>query len=126
MFSIFVDICKEVIDNLKENDLETKKDRLRVAEILNDISNVLNDTAEKLKNDIYPHANCSIMEHLVNEIKPKLKDYLSEDKINKLEESIVEVIFIEKQFQKRKEPDTISNIEESAGQFKAMSILLKF
>lgn len=126
MFGIFVDICKEIITQIKDNNRETKENRLRVAQILDDISHLLHDTAEKLSNDVYPHANCAIMEELSYQLKSNLITYIDEERSNKLEEVLKEVILIEKQFAKRKDPETIPSIEGASGQFKAMSLLLRF
>lgn len=125
MFELFVDICKKVIDLIKENDKETKENRLMISNVLNDISNLLTDTAEKLKNDIFPHTNCAIMEHLSYELSSKLIKYMDENQIKELNECLNEVVFLEKQFVKRKDPNTIPSIEEAAGKLKSMSILIK-
>jgi hypothetical protein len=126
MFSTVIDICKSVIDLIykdKEIKLET---RLRVSSILNEISNILQDTADKLKKDEYPHSNCVTMRSLSNNLHFILIDIVNMDVLDNLHSLLVESSEIERHFTTRKEIDTISKIEEASGEFKAMSIILNF
>jgi hypothetical protein len=126
MFGTVIDICKSIIDLIskdKEIKLET---RLRVSSILNEISNILQDTAEKLKKDEYPHSNCATMRSLSNNLHFILIDIVNMDILDNLHSLLVEASEIERHFVTRKETNTVSKIEEASGEFKAMSLILKF
>ena len=76
MISTVIDICKNIIDFIRQSD-EVEKDNIeRISDILNNISNVLNDTAEKLLNDVYPHDNCVVMQRLSKDLHSNLLGYL--------------------------------------------------
>jgi hypothetical protein len=125
MISTVIDICKNIIDFIRQSD-EVEKDNIeRISDILNNISNVLNDTAEKLLNDVYPHDNCVVMQRLSKDLHSNLLGYLPKEDIDILYNSLMESSMVEKEFALRKELDTIPSIERAAGEFKAMSILIK-
>ena len=63
MFGALLDLCMTVFDHLKsENELRLET-RLRVSGILEEISDILRDTANKIKADDYPHYNCVLLEN---------------------------------------------------------------
>jgi vesicle coat complex subunit len=126
MFSLFVDVCKKGIEMFVSYKKNEQEDRLRVAEILLDISKILDDTADKLSQDFYPHNNCIIMERLSSELKNKIKPFMTDEQSDILELCLKDVVFLEKQFANRKDPDTIPSIRSASGEFQAMSILLRF
>lgn len=126
MWSLIIDVCKTVIDLISKNEEIKLETRLRVSSILSEISDVLSDTAEKLKNDEYPHSNCIVMERLTNNLHFILIDLVSADILDNLYSLLIEASQIEKQFAVRKESNTIPRIEEVSGEFKAMSLFLKF
>jgi hypothetical protein len=125
MFGIVIDICKSVIDLVsKDKEIKLEK-RLRISQILSEISSILQDTADKLKKNEYPHANCAAMTSLSNNLHFILIDLVNMDMLDNLHHLLVEASQIEKQFALRKELDTIPKIEEAAGEFKAMSLILR-
>lgn len=126
MIDIFVDICKKGIELFLLNKKEQKEDRLKVAEILLDISALLKDTAEKLVIDFYPHNNCVVLERLSTELKSKILPFMSNEQSDLLEVTLKDVVLIEKQFAHRKDPETIPSIYRASGEFQAMSLLLRF
>ena len=126
MISEIIDVCKSIIDyTLKHNEIK-EEEKKRISELLLEISGILDDTANRLSNDDYPHNNCVVMERLSMELHQNLLGYLPKSDINVLRDSLIEASQIEKQFALRKEPDTIPSIERAAGEFKAMSMLIKF
>lgn len=126
MFDIVLDICKSVID-LVHKDQEIKLDtKLRVSSILSEISNILQDTADKLKKDEYPHSNCVVMKRMADHLHFSLIDLVNMDVLDNLHKVLIESSEVEKQFALRKELDTIPKIEEAAGEFKAMAMILRF
>ena len=125
MISTVIDICKNIIDFASKNkQIQTQK-KEKISDILNEISLILKDTADKLNNDEYPHGNCVVMEKLSNELHKNLIEYFPEEDINELHNVLVESSRVEKEYHTRKEPDTIPSILRASGEFKAMSILLK-
>lgn len=125
MLSTVIDICKSVIDFIRQSD-EVEKDNIeRISGILNDISEVLNDTAEKLLEDVYPHDNCVIMQRLSQDLHSNLLGYLPKEEIDILYDALMQSSMVEKEFALRNEPDTIPTIQKASGEFKAMSMLLK-
>ena len=124
--STVIDLCKYSIGLFKNNQNESKEERLRISSVLNDIGSILNDTADKLSSDIYPSDNCVIMERLVTELLPKILPYMDDEDAERLMSALNEVVYLEKLYVKRKESDIINSIRESSGEFKAMSLLLKF
>lgn len=126
MISEIIDICKNVIEFIRQRDEVEKESIEKISNILNDISNVLNDTAEKLLKDEYPHDNCVIMQRLSKDLHTNLLGYLPKEEIDILYNALMESSMVEKQFALRGDPDTIPSIERASGEFKAMSMLIKF
>jgi len=126
MFSVVIDILKGVVDFLQKTEQVNIESKKRISQNLDEISSILNDTAEKLKRDEYPHMNCTILEHLSDNLQFQISDILTFDELEKLRSSLRESSLVERQYAIRKEPDTIPSIEKAAGEFKSMSILLNF
>ena len=125
MFSIIIDICKSIIDLISKDNEVRLETRLRMSTILLEISQVLQDTADKLKKDEYPHSNCAVMERLSNNLHFILIDLVNMDVLDNLYELLVQSSQVEKQFATRNDPDTIPTIEKAAGEFRAMSMILR-
>ena len=125
MISVVIDICKNVFDMISKNEKENQEKIEKIANVMEEISKVLDDTSEKLIKDEYPHNNCIIMEILSKKLHESINEYLTEDESKELENSLLEASQVEKQFALRKEPDTIPLLQKASGKFKAMSILLK-
>ena len=125
MISVVIDICKNVFDMISKNEKENREKIEKIANVMEEISKVLDDTSEKLIKDEYPHNNCIIMEILSKKLHESINEYLTEDESKELENSLLEASQVEKQFALRKEPDTIPLLQKASGKFKAMSILLK-
>lgn len=125
MISLVIDLCKTAIDYVVKNKEINLVTRLRISEILLEISQILEDTANKLSKDEYPHANCSVMEKLSEHLHFSLIDYVPQDDLDQLYVKLKEASQLEKQFSIRKTPEVIPNILKISGEFKAMSIILK-
>jgi len=126
MFSVVIDILKGVVDFLQKTEQINIESKKRISQNLDEISSILNDTAEKLKRDEYPHMNCTILEHLSDNLQFQISDVLTFEELEKLRSTLKEVSLIERQYAIRKEPNTIPSIEKAAGEFKSMSLLLNF
>lgn len=123
MLDIAVDLCKNVIEYIITNKkIEDDKKKL-LSEILDKISEVLENTAQSLKIDEYPHMNCAILDTLSKKLLSVISIYMSKEDAIRLSEVLQKSSQIERQFSVRNEPDTIPEIERSAGEFKAMSLL---
>lgn len=125
MLSIAVDICKTIIETLRKSKELRLDDRLRVSTILEEISKIILDTAEKLKIDEYPHYNCALLEKLSERLHFHLIDFVKPADLDNLHDTLKEASQIEKTFALRKEPETIPSLEEAAAEFKTLSILIK-
>lgn len=126
MFGTLVDICKTILDYVRAEGELRSETRLRVSSILEEISNVLKDTSEKLKNDEYPHFNCVILERLSDNLHFNLIEHVKPDQLDNLHSLLKEASQIEKLYNVRKEPNTIIELEKTSAEFKSLSILMKF
>ena len=125
MLDLAVNLCKNIIDFINsEKRIETENRKL-VSDILTEISDILDNTANSLKKDEYPHKNCQIMQNLSLNLCDKLSKYISQSDLNRLETVLIDASRIEGEFALRNEPDTIPRIEMASGEFKSMAILMK-
>lgn len=125
MLSVAIDLCKNIVDIIQKNKSANQQSKIRISEVLNEISNILEDTAKKISEDEYPHMNCQVMKNFANELHFYMMDYLNNDKIDQLHKTLIEASEIEKTYALRKDPETIPTLYEAAGEFKALSILIK-
>lgn len=125
MLSIAIDLCKTIIENLRKEDELNLDLKIRISSVFNKISDILLDTAQKLKSDEYPHYNCVLLEKLSDTLHFHLIDLVEPSVLDNLHSVLRESSQIEKTFTLRKEPDTIPNLESAAAEFKAMSILFE-
>lgn len=123
MLDIAVDLCKNVIEFIITNKKIEDDKKKSLSEILNNISEVLDNTAQSLKRDEYPHMNCVILDTLSKKLLEVISKYMSKEDTIRLSEILKQASEIEKQFSIRKEPNTIPELEKFAGEFKAMSLL---
>jgi hypothetical protein len=125
MLDIAVKLCREALEFfLKKNELD-RQHRERVSNLLDEISEILQYTANDLRKDIFPHGNCQILSGLSVKLKGYLNNVVPEEDLNKLMNALMESSQVETQFAIRQLPDTIPTIEKAAGEFKIMSMLLK-
>jgi hypothetical protein len=101
-----------------------KEKKEKISQILEEISLVLQDTANKLKVDEYPHGNCVVMEKLSLDLEKKLQGEIPDEDIKYLIDGLIQSSKLEKEFSFRKDPETIPEIERASGEFKTMSMLL--
>jgi hypothetical protein len=126
MLSVVIDICKNVLDFVIQNNTIKKNQKETISNILLEISNILEDTANKLSIGEYPHGNCVVMERLSNNLHFNLIDFVPQDDIDRLHENLIKSSNLEKEYANRENPETINSIKIAAGEFKSMSILIKF
>jgi hypothetical protein len=126
MFSIVIDICKNVLDFVIQNKTIKNNQKETISNILLEISNILEDTANKLSIGEYPHGNCIVMERLSNNLHFNLIDLVPQEDIDRLHDSLLKSSNLEKEYANRENPETIKSIKMASGEFKSMSILIKF
>jgi hypothetical protein len=123
MIDILIKIGSLVVDifkNYREDDEEKKE---RVAELLDKISNLLEDLHVDLMVGEYPHGKCAEMELLAAHLKDVLKDHLEEEYLEMLVKNLNSAIEIEKLYAYRDDPEILNDIKRASGYFRAASIL---
>lgn len=125
MLATAIELCKsalELVFKSKEMRSETK---VRVGILLEEISKVLEDTANSLSKDVYPTFNCALMEKMCGHLHYHIKDIVPEDQLDKLYVALREASQVEKQFAIRHNPDVIPSIYEAAAEFKSLSLMMR-
>lgn len=125
MLSIAIDLCKNIIDLVKKEREVKLEEKLRISSILEEISNILIDTSNKIKSNEYPHYNCILMEKMANELHFHLLDHVSPQELDNLHQVLKEASQVEKQFAQRENPETLIEIDKAAAEFKALSMFMK-
>ena len=126
MIGQMFDIAKSFLQFiLVTKDIEKEK-KQKISETLLEISQILDDTADKLLKDEYPHNNCVVMERLSTNLLDIVKDYLPENiSYESAHKVLLEASHLEKHYANRKDEITIPTIQKAAGEFKALSIMSK-
>lgn len=125
MLSIAIELCKNALEYINTNKHAKSELKLRISVLLEEISKLLEDTANKLEKDEYPHFNCALLEKMTNHLHFHLMEHVPQDEVDSLRKVLLESTQIEKEFTKRNEPETIPQIKKAAGEFKAMSLIMK-
>jgi hypothetical protein len=124
MFSTIVDIAMKIVDYVRDNNKLKREERENLSNILNEISEIILDTAVKLKKDQYPHNNCVVLEKLANNLHLNLIDHVEQDELDKLHGLLMDASNIEKFYAYRHNEDILRDLMKISGEFKAISILL--
>jgi hypothetical protein len=126
MFGALLDLCKTVFDHLKsENELRLET-RLRVSGILEEISDILRDTANKIKADDYPHYNCVLLENLSDKLHFNLIEHVNVEELDRLHKLLRESSQVEKLYNLRKDPEVVKELEKTSAEFKSFALSIKF
>lgn len=125
MLDLCVSLVKDAIELVIKSKQIRNDTKLRISVLLEEISKILSDTANKLEKDEYPHFNCSLMEKLSDHLHFHLTDTLPKKQLDELEQVLREASQVERQFATRKDPGTIPSIINASAEFKAVSLLLK-
>ena len=126
MISTVIDLCKSIIEQVRNEGVLRLETRLRVSSILEEMSSVLKDTAVKLEKDEYPHYNCVLMENFANQLHFHLIDHVKPNELDELHTQLINASQVEKQFALRKEPETIPELYKVAAELKTISMFMKF
>lgn len=125
MLSIAIDLCKNALEYIKTSKHAKLELKMRISVLLEEISKLLEDTAIKLEKDEYPHFNCALLEKMTNHLHFHLIEHVPQDEVDNLRKVLLESTQVEKEFTRRNEPETIPQIKKAAGEFKAMSLIMK-
>ena len=125
MLNIAIELCKNALDYVNTNKRAKNELKLRISILLEEISKLLEDTAIKLEKDEYPHFNCALLEKMTNHLHFHLMEHVPQKEVDELRRILIESTQVEKEFATRHETNTIPNLKTAAGEFKAMSLLMK-
>ncbi len=125
MLDLCVSLLKEGIDLYSKSKGVKNETKLRISVLLEEISNVIHDTAKKIEKNEYPHFNCSLMEKMSQKLIFYLKEHLPENIINDIELSLREAGQVEKLFASRNEEGVIEKLYSHAANIKTISMFLK-
>lgn len=125
MILTVVELFKNILDYIKDDQNIKLDNRLRISSVLQEISEILIDTANKLSKDEYPHYNCVLIERLSEQLHFHLIDFVKPLELDNLYNTLKEASQIEKLFAIRKEPHVIPEIEKAAAEFRAFALLMK-
>lgn len=125
MLSTAIELCKNALEYINTNKRAKIELKLRISVLLEEISKLLEDTALKLEKDEYPHFNCALLEKMTNHLHFHLLEHVPIDEADNLRKILIESTQVEKEFAARHDTDTIPNIKKAAGEFKAMSLIMK-
>ena len=104
-----------------------KKDRKeKLSSTLKTIGDLLIATAQDLKNGNYPHGSCAAMDTLSKSLVEQLDGLLTPEQALNLQQNLEMSSKLEQLYANRNEPELINKLEQSAGQFYAISILTSF
>jgi len=125
MLDVCISLLKDSVDLLVKSKEMKSENKMRVSILLGEMSSILEDTANKISKNEYPHFNCALMEKMSNHLHFQLKDFIPEVQLNELHKSLIEASMVEKQFANREDGETIPSIFNAAATFKTFSLLLK-
>jgi hypothetical protein len=125
MLDVCISLLKDSVYLLVKSKEMKSENKMRVSILLGEMSSILEDTANKISKNEYPHFNCALMEKMSNHLHFQLKDFIPEVQLNELHKSLIEASMVEKQFVNREDGETIPSIFNAAATFKTFSLLLK-
>lgn len=125
MLEFCIGLLKDTIDFvIKKKEINEQK-KMKVSLVLEELSDIVKNTADSLSKDEYPHFNCSLMEKMSDRLHFYLIDYVPTEQLDELHRLLKESSQIEKQFALRKEENTIKILYDSSASLKSISLLLK-
>jgi hypothetical protein len=122
---MWLDIMKMIFEFILKSDNMKAEKKLKIAEVFQDISDLLEETVVDLKNDVYPHGKCMSMANLADNMTGLMKDYVEKDKLEELTYMLKDACRLEKEFANRTNPNSILDIQTTAGMFNSFAIMYK-
>jgi hypothetical protein len=122
---MWLDIIKVILDisNKKQQIKENKK--LKISDVFLQISQLLDETADSLENDIYPLGSCFKMTALSEDFLITIKEDIDDETWNKLSRMLYESCRLEKEYANRNDKETIETIRQTSAHFHAQSLIFK-
>lgn len=124
-FGLVLEILKGGIDVLMKSKKLRTEERETLSNILSDVSQILNSTVEKFKQNEFPHSHCQTLQILAQNLQSSLKSHLDPDQTSMLMNALEDAVLVERDFALRHDPKTIQTLEIVAGTFAAWSLLVK-
>ena len=124
MVSTLIDACKNIVHLIKDVREQEKERKLKVSEVLFEISNILTDTSNQINEGTYPHGNCVLMQRLAEKLHLVLDGITDPEDNEKLKTILLESSNLEQEYANREDPATIQQLERAGAEFKAMAILM--
>lgn len=125
MLEVCIGLLKDTIDFvIKKKEINEQK-KMKVSLVLEELSDIVKNTADSLSKDEYPHFNCSLMEKMSDRLHFYLIDYVPTEQLDELHRLLKESSQIENQFALRKEENTIKKLYDASASLKSLSLLLK-
>ena len=122
---MWLDIMKMIFEFISKSDDMKAEKKLRISEVFQDISDLLEETVDDLRNDIYPHGKCMSMANLAENMTDLMKDYVEKDKLEKLTFMLKDACRLEKEIATRSNPGSILEILTTTGMFNSFAIMYK-
>lgn len=116
----------DLIGGILGNKISMKEEqKKKIGSKLFAIHDLLNQTADDLENNIYPHGNCEALRVVTEELKPLLEPHFDIEKVNEIYKMMMNASNVELDFAKRGEPQTIILLRRASGTFLGLSISYK-
>jgi hypothetical protein len=109
-----------IAQHKKETDIQQRE---RVSKLYMQMSELLADATKDLSNDIYPQGKCAAMHTLSENVLNYLQDKVNEEELQMMRELLHYCSQLEREYAKRKEPETIKEMFDAAGRLHGLSIL---
>lgn len=109
-----------IAQHKKETDIEQRE---RVSKLYSQMSELLVDTAKDLSQDVYPQSKCSAMWMLAENLLDYLHDKVNQEELSMITDLLHHSSQLEKEYARRKEPETIKELFDAAGRLHGLSIL---
>jgi hypothetical protein len=122
---MWLEVIKFVLDIFKNDKQANQEEKERLAEFLNEISILLEQTAFSIQSGVYPHGSCTALSSCANSIMDILRNKIDHDRSISLVMLLDEACVVEREWAFRDNPDTVSKLLKASGEFKAAAMLIK-
>lgn len=109
-----------IAQHKKEVDI---KQRERVSKLYSQMSDLLAEAAKDLSQDIYPQGKCATMWTLSENVLNYFQDKVNDEELKMMSDLLSYCSKLEREYAKRKEPETIKEMFDAAGRLQGLSIL---
>jgi len=120
MWFDLIKMLVKIVQHKKETDIKKKES---ISKLYFQMSELLVEAAKDLSQDIYPQGRCATMWALSEDVLKHLKDKVNDEELKLISELLHSCSQLEKEYSRRKEPGTITEMFDAAGRFQSLSIL---